>query len=197
MELSQKTIEAVRNLWTKLSTDLPAKKVEPVAPVVKLEDVSLIDGTMLSVDKMEVGAMATFTGADGVAVPAEGEFELADGQKVICAAGIITEIKPKEADAQPESSESEMKTMLSKLSERLDSVEKMYQETLAAKTTLEAQLSETKNGLAVALSAIDEFNTAAVSISLESQKPAKKEVDYTKLNAYQKYQLEKYGEVKY
>lgn len=197
MELSQKTKDAVKAFIAKLGIDLPANKVEPVAPVVKLEDVSLIDGTMLSVDKMEVGAMATFTGADGVAVPAEGEFELADGQTVVCAGGVITEIKPKEADDQPEASESEMKTMLSKLSERLDSVEKMYQETLAAKTTLEAQLKETKNGLAVALSAIDEFNTAAVAVSLEAQKSTKKDINYTKLNAYQKYQLEKYGEVKY
>ena len=94
--LSKETKDALKSALLKFGIDLPATQV------VKLEDVTLIDGTMLSVDKMEVGAMATFTGADGVAVPAEGEFELADGTKVICMAGVITEIMTKEADVQPE-----------------------------------------------------------------------------------------------
>ena len=142
--LSKETKDALKSALLKLGIDLPATQV------VKLEDVALIDGTMLSVDKMEVGANATFTGADGVAVPAEGEFELADGSKVICVAGVITEIMAKEMDVQPEPIEpveSEMKAILS----RLEALEKNY----ATKQNLEAQLSETKKGLQVALSAID------------------------------------------
>ena len=155
--LSKETKDALKSALLKLGIDLPATQV------VKLEDVALIDGTMLSVDKMEVGAMATFTGADGVAVPAEGEFELADGTEVICMAGVITEIMAKEADLQPEPIEpveSEMKAILS----RLEALEKNY----ATKQNLEAQLSETKKGLQVALSAIDAMDKNAVAINLEA-----------------------------
>ena len=182
MELSEKAKNAVASYLAKFGIDLPAKKVEPTEPAVKLEDVKLIDGTMLSVDKMEVGSAATFTGADGVAVPAEGEFELEDGTKVICAAGLITEIKPKEADHQPEPVESEMKAMLSKLSERLDAIEKNN-----TVTALEAELSETKKGLGVALSAINELNNSAVALSLEAQKGNKKVVkSYEEMSNHEK-----------
>lgn len=191
MELSEKAKNAVASYLAKFGIDLPAKKVE--ADVTKLEDVKLIDGTMLSVDKMEVGAAATFTGADGVAIPAEGEFELEDGTKVICAGGLVTEIKPKEADAQPEPVEEDMKAILSKLSERLDAIEKNN----VVKTNLETELAETKKGLGVALSAINEFNNSAVALSLESQKEVKKEIDFNKLSNYEKYQLAKYGEIKH
>ena len=182
MNLSDKAKEAVATYLAKFGIDLPAKKVETT--VAKLEDVKLIDGTMLSVDKMEVGSPATFTGADGVAIPAEGEFELEDGTKVICATGVITEIKPKEADVQPEPIESEMKAMLSKLSERLDAIEK---NNTVTKTTLEAELNETKKGLGVALSAINEFNNNAVALSLESQNKYNKVVkSYEQMTNHEK-----------
>jgi hypothetical protein len=155
--LSKETKDALKSALLKLGIDLPAKQV------VKLEDVALIDGTVLSVDKMEVGATATFTGADGVAIPAEGEFELADGTKIICMAGVITEIMAKEMDVQPEPIEpveSDMKAILS----RLEALEKNY----ATKQNLEAQLSETKKGLQVALSAIESIDKNSVALNLES-----------------------------
>lgn len=180
--LSEKQKDAVKNYLAKFGIDLPAKKVD--ADVTKLEDVKLIDGTILSVDKMEVGAGAKFTGADGVAIPAEGSYELEDGTTVVCAGGLITEIKPKEDDAQPKPN-AEMAAILS----RLEAIEKNHK---ATQTTLEAQLSETKKsneelkkGLVVALSSIDELNTTAVSINLESQKADKVEVPYEKMTKRQ------------
>ena len=156
--LSKETKDALKSALLKLGIDLPATQV------VKLEDVMLIDGTMLSVDKMEVGAMATFTGADGVAVPAEGTYELADGTMITCQAGVITEIKPKESEVEVEVKiepvESEMKAILS----RLEALEKNY----ASKQNLEAQLSETKKGLQVALSAIESIDKNSVALNLES-----------------------------
>jgi hypothetical protein len=157
--LSKETKEKLQSALLKLGIELPATKVE--TEVVKLEDVALIDGTMLSVDKMEVGAMASFVGADGISVPAEGEFELADGTSVICVAGLITEIKPKEADVQPEPVAEEMKAILS----RLEALEKVYS---TKQTSLETQLSETKKGLQVALSAIDAMDKNAVALNLEA-----------------------------
>jgi len=185
--LSQETKDALKSALIKLGINLPAK------PVVKLEDVALIDGTMLSVDVMEVGSAATFTGADGVAIPAEGEFELADGSTVMCAGGLITEIKPKEADTQPETPEvpapnAEMAAILS----RLEAIEKRV-----SNTSLEAQLSETNKAVVVALGAIEKMNENAVALSLESQKPAKTtQLEFSKLTELQKYQLVKYGEIK-
>ena len=177
--LSKETKDALKSALLKFGIDLPATKVE-----TKLEDVALIDGTMLSVDKMEVGAMATFTGADGVAVPAEGEFELADGTKVICMAGVITEIMTKEADVQPEpteSVESDMKAILS----RLEALEKNY----ATKQNLEAQLSETKKGLSVALSAIDAMDKNAVALNLEANNKVEK--NYNDLTPLELFKLRK------
>lgn len=188
--LSNKTIEAVKSLWAKLSIEVPAK------PVVKLEDVTLMDGTILTVDAMEVGSPATFTGADGVAIPAEGEYEY-EGGTIVCAAGVVTEIKTKEADKQvdaPAAPSEEMAAILS----RLSAIEDAYKNSLAANQTLEAQLSENKKGLVVALSAIEEFNTTAVAVSLEAASKKKPtELEFSKMTEHQKYQIAKYGEIKY
>jgi len=74
--------------------------------------------------------------------------------------------------------------MLSKLSERLDAFEK---NNVASKTTLEAELSETKKGLGVALNAISELNGKAVAVNLESQKPSKKATKaYEEMSNYEK-----------
>lgn len=176
--LSKETKDALKSALLKFGIDLPATQV------VKLEDVTLIDGTMLSVDKMEVGANATFTGADGVAVPAEGTYELADGTMITCVAGLITEIMPKEVEAQPEpveSVESDMKAILS----RLEALEKNY----ATKQNLEAQLSETKKGLQVALSAIDAMDKNAVALNLEANNKVEK--NYNDLTPLELFKLRK------
>jgi len=177
--LSKETKDALKSALLKLGIELPATKVE-----TKLEDVALIDGTMLSVDKMEVGAMASFIGDDGVAVPAEGEFELADGTKIMCVAGLITEIMPKEVETeatQAKPLEDEMKAILS----RLEVLEKNY----ATKQNLEAQLSETKKGLQVALSAIDAMDKNAVALNLEANNKVEK--NYNDLTPLELFKLRK------
>ena len=191
--LNEKTQNLVKSFIAKLGIELPAK------PVVKLEDVTLMDGTMLTVDSMEVGSPAMFTGADGVAIPAEGEYELADGSKIVCAAGVVTEIKPMEVEdeKQPEAPAAPSEEMAAILS-RSSIVEEAYKNSLAAKQTLEAELAENKKGLVVALSAIEEFNTTAVAVSLEAQKSKKvTELEFSKMSEHQKYQMAKYGEIKY
>jgi hypothetical protein len=179
--LSKETKDALKSALLKLGIELPATKVE--TEVVKLEDVALIDGTMLSVDKMEVGSMASYVGADGISVPAEGEFELADGTSVICVAGLITEIKPKEADVQPEPVNEEMKAILS----RLEALEKIYSN---KQTNLEAELSETKKGLSVALSAIDAMDKNSVALNLEAN-TKKTEKNYNELTPLELFKLRK------
>jgi hypothetical protein len=185
--LSKETIDALKSALVKMGINLPAK------PVVKLEDVALIDGSMLSVDAMEVGSPATFTGADGVAIPAEGEYELADGGTIMCAAGVITEIKPASTDVQPEEEAAPNAEMAAILS-RLETIEKKYSE---KQTSLEAQLSETKKSLVVALGAIETMNENAVALnmSLEEQKPTSTPIDFSKMSQFQKYQYAKYGKI--
>jgi hypothetical protein len=164
--LSKETKEKLVNALQKFGIELPATKVEPV--ITRLEDVALIDGTMLMVDKLEVGAKAEFMGADGIAIPAEGEFELADGSKVICAGGLIAEIMPKEVEAQPEPV-NEMAAILS----RLEAIEKSM---TSNKASLETQMGEQSKAIEVALSAVNELAKVPVAMSLESQKPSKKTV---------------------
>jgi len=178
--LSKETKDALKSALLKLGIELPATKVE-----TKLEDVALIDGTMLSVDKMEVGAMASFVGADGMVMPAEGTYELADGTMVTCVAGLITEIMPKEVETeatQAKPLEDEMKAILS----RLEALEKVYS---SKQTTLEAELTETKKGLSVALSAIDAMDKNSVALNLEANTKTQK--NYNELTPLELFKLRK------
>lgn len=183
--LSKETKEKLVSALLKFGIELPATKVETTVET-KLEDVALIDGTMLMVDKLEVGAKAEFMGEDGIAIPAEGEFELADGTYVICVGGVISEIKPKEVEAQPEPV-SEMTATLSKMAEQISNLEKAF---AAKQTSLETQLSENTKAVSVVLSAIDEISKTPVALSLESQNPTK--VDLSKMTAleYRRYMRE-------
>jgi hypothetical protein len=183
--LSKETKDALKSALLKLGIELPATKVE--TEVVKLEDVALIDGTMLSVDKMEVGAMASFVGADGMVMPAEGTYELADGTMITCVAGLITEIVTKEAEVEIETQakplEDEMKAILS----RLEVLEKGY---AAKQTNLETQLSETKKGLQIALSAIDAMDKNSVALNLEANNKTVAK-NYNELTSLELFKLRK------
>lgn len=174
--LSNETIEKLKSALLKMGIDLPATKVE--APV-KLEDVVLKDETILSVDKQAVGAAATFTGADGVAIPAEGEYELADGSTIVCVAGLITEIKPAIEDKQPE--ENPMDALMA----RLTALESKLSDTTKV-NSLETQLSETKKNLNLALEAIVKINENSVAINLESQKVVKAPLKFEEMTNFQK-----------
>ena len=182
--LSKETKEKLQSALLKLGIELPATKVE--TEVVKLEDVALIDGTMLSVDKMEVGAMASFIGADGMSMPAEGTYELADGTKVTCVAGVITEIMPKEAETEVEIEISPVNEEMKAILSRLEALEKIYSN---KQTNLEAELSETKKGLSVALSAIDAMDKNAVALNLEAN--TKKDKNYNELTPLELFKLRK------
>jgi hypothetical protein len=119
-------------------------------------------------------------------MPAEGTYELADGTKIMCVAGLITEIMPKEAEVEIESQakplEDEMKAILS----RLEALEKVYS---SKQTTLEAELTETKKGLSVALSAIDAMDKNSVALNLEAN--TKTEKNYNELTPLELFKLRK------
>lgn len=161
----EKSGEKVKAILAHLGLDLPVKKVEPV---VKLEDVALKDGSMLNVDSLTVGAKATFTGMDGIPVPADGEYEAADGQIIVCVGGAITEIKPATADAQPE----DMKAVLSALSDltaKVSSFEGKFAKQEAEKKALELKLENQDKAFVDTLKLVDELSKTAAGLPLELQ----------------------------
>ena len=168
-----------QDLITRIKQALAFSKIEvPVKEVVKLEDVTLMDGTMLVVDKVEVGSNAMFNDA-----PAEGEFETADGSTIICVGGLVTEIKPKEADVQPEPM-TDMTAILS----RLEALEAKY---LAGQTTLTAQMNATKKHLNTALEAIENVSSRSVAVSLEVEKPTKQKLSLESMSPLEAYRAVK------
>lgn len=182
--LSQKTIDSLKSALVKMGIEIPVKQIETPT---KLEDVTLKDGTILSVDTMEVGSPATFTGADGVAIPADGGFELEDGSTIVCVAGLVTEIKPKAEE--PVAPAEDMAAILS----RLTAIESKYAVSLESNKSLETQLSESKKGIAIALSSIEEMNTKAVAISLTVNTPKVKKAisEMSELEIYREFKSKK------
>lgn len=90
-----KLVDEIKKLIQEFSTPAPA----PVVDEVKQEatEVPLADGSMVTVDKLEVGGSVL---KDGQPV-GEGELTLADGSVIVCdASGVITELKPA-AEAAP------------------------------------------------------------------------------------------------
>ena len=88
-------IEAIKKL---LFSD-PAAPVPAPAPVaaapVKMEQVSTVDGVVLSIDKKEVGGSVMI---DGVAAP-DAEYQLNDGTFLTVAGGLITAVETKGSEA--------------------------------------------------------------------------------------------------
>ncbi|HRG02428.1 MAG TPA: hypothetical protein PKZ75_15030 [Bacteroidia bacterium] len=181
--------ERIKAALLELGISVPVKKVEEP---VKLEDVTLIDGTVLNVDSLAVGSKATFTGTDGVSVPAEGEYEAADGSTIVCAAGVITEIKPKEADVQPEP-EMDMKAVLSQLAElksKIAAFDGKFKTQEDEKKAIEVKLEKTETALKSTLEFVDELSKTAAALPLELQKQTpKKEEKFTKKLTDEEYAL--------
>ena len=89
------TVEAIKKIKELFMSEMPA----PVAPVVPVEaaapvatDYTLADGTVVSIDKLEVGGMVMIGGAPAP----DGQITLADGTELETVAGLITEIETAE-----------------------------------------------------------------------------------------------------
>ena len=171
----------------------------PVKVEVKLDDITLNDGTILTVDKMEVGANATITTADGVVTAPDGEYTSQDGTVITVMGGLVAEIATKEEEAPelPETTPAapatmdaitELKAIVAKLEKQSnDSLTKLIKENKSLKVELASQ----KAGLQIALSAIDKIAETPVAISLESQSTPKvslNDIPYEKMTNYQKLQ---------
>lgn len=171
----------------------------PVKVEVKLDDITLNDGTILTVDKMEVGATATITTADGVVTAPDGEYTSQDGTVITVMGGLVAEIATKEEEApeMPETTPAapatmdaitELKALVAKMEKQSnDNLTKLIKENKSLKIELASQ----KAGLQIALSAIDKIAETPVAISLESQSTPKvslNDIPYEKMTNYQKLQ---------
>lgn len=161
---------------------------EEKQPEVKMEDVTLKDGSVLMVEKMEVGSPATMTTADGVIPAPDGEYVAENGNVITVMGGLIAEIAtaeeeaPEASEATPTAPTTDMAKELAELKQRLAALEDKNK-------TVETKMAETNKGLAVALSAVNAIVESPVSLSLEAQRPAQKE--YKELTALEKFKLRK------
>jgi hypothetical protein len=147
--------------------------VAPVAPIeVKLTDVPLKDGTMLQVDKMEVGGMANVVTADGVTPAPDAEYVAEDGTVITVMGGLIAEI----ATAEVEVEVPEEAPIVAGINSQLEAVAKRLNDIEAKFSAQTIELNETKKGLGIALSSVEKLVSQPVAISLEKQKPSKKVV---------------------
>lgn len=177
-------VAKVKALALKFSTE--SVVVAPVAPTaeVKLEDVMLKDGTVLQVEKMEVGAMANMVTPDGVMPAADGEYVAEDGTVITVMGGLIAEI----ATAAEEAPEAEVAPVVAGINSQLEAVTKRLSEIEAKFSAQTIELNETKKGLGVALSSVEKLTKQPVAISLEKQKPSSKRIEeMTELEKFRAY----------
>ena len=158
--------------------------VAPVAPIeVKLTDVPLKDGSVLQVDKMEVGGMASLVSADGVVPAPDAEYVAEDGTVITVMGGLIAEI----ATATEEAPEAEVAPVVAGINSQLEAINKEISDMKARFSAQTLELNETKKGLGIALSSMEKLVSQPVAISLEKQKPTKKApVVYEEMTNHQK-----------
>lgn len=139
--------------------------VTPAEPVKMMVDVPLKDGTIVKVDKLEVGGMVTLNDA-----PAPDAVHLTeDGRKVTTVGGVITEIGTEEVEPMPE----EMKALPAKVGEmkaQFAAVENTYKAKFEAQelkfATQEKKIEALKKGF-------DEMLEQVIVMSEMSVKPSK------------------------
>lgn len=167
-------VAKVKALALRFSTE--SVVVAPEAPTkeVKLEDVMLKDGTMLQVEKMEVGAMVSMVSPDGVMPAADGEYVAEDGTVIIVMGGLIAEIKVVEV---VEEVEVEVAPVVAGINSQLEAFTKRLSDIEAKFEAQTIELNETKKGLGVALSSVEKLTKQPVAISLEKQKPSSKKFE--------------------
>ena len=163
--------------------------VAPVAPIeVKLTDVPLKDGSVLQVDKMEVGGMASLVSADGVGPAPDAEYIAEDGTVITVMGGLIAEI----ATATEEAPEAEVAPVVAGINSQLEAINKEISDMKARFSAQTLELNETKKGLGIALSSMEKLVSQPVAISLEKQKPSSKKFEeMTELEKFREFKKQK------
>lgn len=145
----------IQELTVKFS-EIPAA-VAPAAPAptnLATIETKLVDGTTLSVDKMEVGGVANIISEAGTLPAADGEYEAEDGTKITVMGGLISAIAPKEVEAQPEV-ENPMAQAMAALTARLAAIETEFANVKTENANLKVAMSQVNEASKVSLSAIN------------------------------------------
>lgn len=144
----------IQELTVKFS-EIPAVAPANPAPTnLATIETKLMDGTTLSVDKMEVGGVANIISEAGTLPASDGEYEAEDGTKITVMGGLISAIAPKEVEAQPEV-ENAMAQTLAALTARLSAIETEFANVKAENANLKVAMSQVNEASKVSLSAIN------------------------------------------
>jgi hypothetical protein len=178
-------VAKVKALALKFSTETVVVAPEAPTAEVKLEDVMLKDGTVLQVEKMEVGAMANIVTPEGVMPAADGEYVAENDTVIMVMGGLISEIKVAEIVEEVEVEEA---PVVAGINSQLEAVTKRLADIEAKFESQTIELNETKKGLGVALSSVEKLTKQPVAISLEKQKPTSKRIEeMTELEKFRAY----------
>jgi hypothetical protein len=178
-------VAKVKALALKFSTETVVVAPEAPTAEVKLEDVILKDGTVLQVEKMEVGAMANIVTPEGVMPAADGEYIAENDTVIMVMGGLISEIKVAEIVEEVEVEEA---PVVAGINSQLEAVTKRLADIEAKFESQTIELNETKKGLGVALSSVEKLTKQPVAISLEKQKPTSKRIEeMTELEKFRAY----------
>lgn len=164
----------IKELHAKFS-DQPVTPVvsAPVAPALTLAAIEkpLSDGTIMSVDKWEVGGTASIVTPESGMQPApDGEYETAEGDKVVVKSGLIESITPKAVDAPPAiDAMPGMPEMMAAMSNRLSAIEAKFSTQEIELNKTKESLNEANKALKISLSAINSI--ASVSAGEPIEKP--------------------------
>lgn len=138
-EKAQAVLPALKAL---LFNDTPPAATEKV----KAAEVTLVDGTVLSVTPaLEVGATVTLLDSEGKEIPApDGSHELQDGTVIEVAGGVITEVKaikaaPEEAQAEPAFTAADIEAAIAPLKAELAAQREAMKSMFSVVETLAAQ----------------------------------------------------------
>lgn len=160
--------------------------------------VSTLDGKTLSVsgDAMTPGALVNEVTGDTMSAPqpADGTYTLQDGSTLVAIAGKIDSVTPAAAPAMPE----EFKAEFAALKKDRADILKFRSDFEAKFKAQEKEIIELKSTVRDMVTCNKELLEFADFMSKEPvQEPAKVKINPEEMTEFQKYQMEKYGEVKY
>jgi len=158
----------IQELTVKFS-EIPAIAPANPAPTnLATIETKLVDGTTLSVDKMEVGGVANIVSEAGTLPAMDGEYEAEDGTKITVMGGVITAIAPKEVEEVEEAPASPIAEMAA-LTARLAALETEFANVKAENANLKVAMSQVNDATKVSLSAINSI--IATPAGEPTQKP--------------------------
>ena len=154
--------------------------VEPQPEPIKMAEIKLVDGNVVSVEgEFVVGAKIFLVTPEGLVVAPNGEHTAEDGTVITVMDGVIAEVASKEEEAP------EMPEEMSEINKLKTEMASMLAELNSLKASFEKQNETSK----LTLSAINKIIETPVA------EPVEMKVDFSTLTAYQKHKLAKYGKV--